>query len=206
MLRRLPESELKRAAKASADCLLIRRSNRTTDTPERNSPSEPAKRIEAVKKPLISETVATFINVLSVGSTETDHLFLRDSFNNQNAWARYGRIKCILHTAATLSEAQTVLREYRIAVVLCDNDSMSGAYPGMLECLAGSPDSPLLIVTSRLADERLWVEMLNLGAYDVLAKPFDLKEVVWTIGSAWLRWADRQNSAVNRERFMKAAS
>jgi len=37
---------------------------------------------------------------------------------------------------------------------------------------------PLLIVTSRLADERLWAEVLNLGAHDVLAKPFNAEEVV----------------------------
>jgi len=33
-------------------------------------------------------------------------------------------------------------------------------------------------VTSRLADERLWAEALNLGAYDVLAKPFDSTEAM----------------------------
>jgi hypothetical protein len=33
-------------------------------------------------------------------------------------------------------------------------------------------------VTSRLADERLWAEALNLGAWDVLAKPFDADEVI----------------------------
>jgi CheY-like chemotaxis protein len=39
------------------------------------------------------------------------------------------------------------------------------------------PDPPMLIVTSRLADDYLWAEALNLGAYDVLAKPFDASEV-----------------------------
>ena len=35
---------------------------------------------------------------------------------------------------------------------------------------------PALIVTSRLADERLWAEVLNLGAFDLLSKPFDFDE------------------------------
>ena len=31
-------------------------------------------------------------------------------------------------------------------------------------------------------------EALNLGAYDVLAKPFHPKEVMHTVGSAWRNW------------------
>jgi hypothetical protein len=42
--------------------------------------------------------------------------------------------------------------------------------------LVGS-SPPSFIVTSRLADERLWVEALNVGAYDVLVKPFDVAEL-----------------------------
>ena len=49
-------------------------------------------------------------------------------------------------------------------------------------------DSPSLIVTSRLADERLWAEALNLGAYDVLAKPFDSTEAMRVVGAAWRAW------------------
>jgi DNA-binding NtrC family response regulator len=41
-----------------------------------------------------------------------------------------------------------------------------------------------LIVTSRLADEFLWAEVLNLGGFDVLAKPFDTTEVERVIGCA----------------------
>jgi hypothetical protein len=35
---------------------------------------------------------------------------------------------------------------------------------------------PLLVVTSRLADDRLWWEALNLGGYNVLAKPLNMKK------------------------------
>jgi FixJ family two-component response regulator len=47
-------------------------------------------------------------------------------------------------------------------------------------------------VTSRLADEYLWAEALNLGAYDVLAKPFDTSEVMRVVASAWRHWTDAQ--------------
>jgi len=47
-----------------------------------------------------------------------------------------------------------------------------------------------LIVTCRLADEYLWAEALNVGAYDVLAKPFDAAEVNRVVSLAWLHWKD----------------
>jgi DNA-binding response OmpR family regulator len=62
----------------------------------------------------------------------------------------------------------------------------------MLEHISRLPDAPLLIVTSRLADERLWAEALNLGAYDVLAKPFDTAEVVRVVSLAWQHWHTRR--------------
>ena len=43
-------------------------------------------------------------------------------------------------------------------------------------------------MTSRAADERLWAEALNLGAYDVLAKPFDRTEVMRVVSMAWMHW------------------
>jgi DNA-binding response OmpR family regulator len=53
-----------------------------------------------------------------------------------------------------------------------------------------------LIVTSRLADEKLWAEALNLGAYDVLAKPFDLSELVRSVNLAWLHWWHQQSASL----------
>src|ERR1035441_7972483 len=55
----------------------------------------------------------------------------------------------------------------------------------MLEHISILPDPPLLILTSRLADERLWAEGLNLGAWDVLAKPFQTEEAIRVVDSAW---------------------
>jgi FixJ family two-component response regulator len=61
----------------------------------------------------------------------------------------------------------------------------------MLDHLTLLPYPPLLIVTSRLADERLWAEALNLGAWDVLAKPFEQDEVIRIVSVACQHWQDR---------------
>jgi DNA-binding response OmpR family regulator len=51
---------------------------------------------------------------------------------------------------------------------------------------------PDLIVASRLADEYLWAEVLNLGGYDVLAKPFNAEEVRRVVGLACEHHQERQ--------------
>jgi response regulator RpfG family c-di-GMP phosphodiesterase len=89
------------------------------------------------------------------------------------------------------------LKKHRIGIVICDCDSEPDSWREMLADLAALPDPPLLIVTSRLADERLWAEALNLGAWDVLAKPWDREEVKRTLDSAWLHWPGRHGGALS---------
>ena len=57
---------------------------------------------------------------------------------------------------------------------------------------------PLIIVTSRLADERLWAEVLNLGGFDVLSRPYDAREVRHVIAQAWRSWHSRPRPALAR--------
>ena len=65
----------------------------------------------------------------------------------------------------------------RISIVFCERDLPDGTWRNILEHLWSAGERPLLIVTSRTADEWLWAEVLNLGGYDVLAKPLEGKEV-----------------------------
>lgn len=54
----------------------------------------------------------------------------------------------------------------------------------MLATCESLPNSPRLLVVSRYADERLWAEVLNLGGYDVLLKPFEPMEVTRVVAAA----------------------
>jgi DNA-binding response OmpR family regulator len=54
-----------------------------------------------------------------------------------------------------------------------------------------------------LADDHLWAEVLNLGGYDVLAKPFDGCELFRALSSAW--WANEDplsSTAVEAPAFL----
>jgi DNA-binding NtrC family response regulator len=122
------------------------------------------------------------ITVLNLDPVEADHASLEDIF---------GRSEWKLTSSTTVEAALELLRRNRIPILFCESDLRPGMWQELLAQLMSFPDPPYLIVTSRLADDRLWAEALNLGAYDVLAKPFDQTEVTRIVGSAWLRWANR---------------
>lgn len=89
-------------------------------------------------------------------------------------------------------EAVAAINEQDPDVVLCEDRLPDGNWKDLLEDLSRSVDPPYLIVTSRLADEYLWAEVLNLGGYDVLAKPFDPEEVCRVVELACEHHQERQ--------------
>jgi len=119
------------------------------------------------------------VSVLAVSPFEDDHLFLRNIFSHSK-W-RISGVQC-------WREALDYLSERRTAVVICERDLPDSDWKKVLVELSSMPDSPLLIVTSRSADDHLWAEVLNLGGYDVLMKPFETLEVVRVVSLAWLNW------------------
>ena len=88
-----------------------------------------------------------------------------------------------LGDAETWLEASRLMRSSRYEVVLADND-MPGGWRQIFADFGQLSEAPLLIVTSRLADDLLWAEVLNEGGHDVLATPFDHEEVVRVISAA----------------------
>jgi FixJ family two-component response regulator len=85
------------------------------------------------------------------------------------------------------------------AFVVCERNLAHGDWKDVLEVTASRPDRPPLIVTSRLADEYLWAEVLNLGGFDVLAKPLDKQEVSRVLNFAWEHWAYQAYPAQRRQ-------
>ena len=92
--------------------------------------------------------------------------------------------------ANTCHGALNVLQQCPVPVVVCESKLPDGSWLDLLNGVASSPDLPLLIVTSRLADDRLWAEVLNLGGFDLIAKPFCESEVRHVVDTAWYRKND----------------
>jgi len=128
------------------------------------------------------------VTVLAISPHEADHIFLAHLFSHSR-WQIY--------RASSWAEALGVLRRHTVPVVLCDSDMPDGGWKEVLAGLEQLSDSPMLVVTSRGADDNLWSEVLNLGGYDVLMKPFDHQEVVRVISLAWLHWKQQREHAVS---------
>ncbi len=136
------------------------------------------------------------VTILSVTPYE------EDQFRLQNI---IGHSKWRLYRADRLESALAVLREHEVGVVLSENDLPPYSWTDMLDEIHNVQDAPALVVTSRLADERLWAEALNLGAYDVLAKPFDRDEVLRSLSLAWLSWRRKHDLATGPTKVTRAS-
>ena len=145
------------------------------------------------------------VTLLSVGLIEEDHASLEGILQYFQCDLRPA-CKWKLNACRTLASALKALRKVRVPVVVCESDLRPGTWREVLEKLSALPDPPFLIVTSRLADECLWAEALNLGAYDVLAKPFDVMEVTRIVSMAWLRWKSRYGTSSGARQAMAMAS
>jgi DNA-binding NtrC family response regulator len=121
-----------------------------------------------------------------VSPIESDHRTLAHIFGH-TSWD--------FATAHSVEEASAKLLEAPVPVILCEENLPDGTWKDLLALTERLPNSCYVIVTSQCADDRLWAEVLNLGAYDVLAKPFHSKEVFRVVGLAWRHWLDLRKSA-----------
>ena len=113
---------------------------------------------------------------LLIGSEPEDEAFLQGIFD------LYG---WDLYVVRNLGAALTLLRLIQVPVVITERDLAAGGWKDVLQEVRDLGHQPLLVVTSRLADEYLWSEVLNWGGHDVLAKPLRQPEVVWVLNHAW---------------------
>ncbi len=95
--------------------------------------------------------------------------------------------------AYTFQEALVRMAEEQPDVVLCEANLPDGTWRDLLAELSHGSNPPYLIVTSRLADESLWAEVLNLGGYDVLAQPFEPVEIYRVVGFACQRHREQND-------------
>jgi DNA-binding response OmpR family regulator len=136
------------------------------------------------------------VAVLAVSPFEEDHARLRAIFERSN-WR--------ISAAYSCHEAIRFLQANRMAVLICECKLPDGTWKNLLRALPLLPFPPLLVVTSKYADDTLWAEVLNLGAYDVLTKPFDRAEVTRIISLAWLHWKQEMSTVRSKPASRTAA-
>jgi DNA-binding NtrC family response regulator len=88
----------------------------------------------------------------------------------------------------TCAETVTAVRRTAAPTIVCDEIFEDGEWKELWNELKKDPCPPEFILASRLADERLWAELLNLGGYDLLTKPFRPEQVIRAIHGALSEW------------------
>lgn len=86
----------------------------------------------------------------------------------------------------TCAGAMAAFHRTPARLLLCEAELPDGDWRRVWSALAGVRTPPLLIVAAKGRDDALWAEVLNVGGYDVLLKPFRLEEVVRTVHAASL--------------------
>ncbi len=118
------------------------------------------------------------ITVLLVSTRTEDHIALQAIFRGSR-WE--------LRAARTARDGiETIRHHAEIAVVICEHTLPDGDWRSLLAQMDKMALPPSLIVSSRLADERLWADVLGFGAFDLLqGAPFEPEEVLRVTESAW---------------------
>lgn len=89
---------------------------------------------------------------------------------------------------STRSAFNALSRTVATFLVICEQNLPDGDWKDLLKRATGEMGQPLLIVTSTHADDRLWVEVLNVGGFDLLMKPFDKTELGRVMEMALRQW------------------
>ena len=126
------------------------------------------------------------ISILLITPHADDHTALKQILHH-GPWS--------ISLCSTVTEALSLIRSINPALVFCERELPDGNWKTILSGCEGSTRPPLLLVTSRHADETLWAEVLNLGGYDVLLKPFDSREVTRVTGMAWRHWSGQAGNS-----------
>ena len=87
----------------------------------------------------------------------------------------------------SVHQARATLLQDTYDVVLTEASLSDGGWLDVLHLARESPRELQVIVTDPQADARLWSEVLNLGAFDLLAQPFYEPEVCRIVGNACSR-------------------
>ncbi len=115
------------------------------------------------------------LRALAVAGPEMDQASLELIFHSMG-WD--------LFRARSRLEALECLESNALNIVITESEFPGGTWREILGDLMEFRNPPLLLVTSRLADDALWAEVLNMGGFDVLAQPLDAEEVTRVVSAA----------------------
>ena len=91
-----------------------------------------------------------------------------------------------IHSANTLSCAKARLQTTEARVILTDVTFERGGWQDAVRMAARLSFRTALVLVSPFADQRLWIDALEYGAYDLILEPFHAEELSWILENAHL--------------------
>jgi DNA-binding NtrC family response regulator len=139
------------------------------------------------------------LEVLTINSDKKDCEALRSIMVGHTNW--------IFHCVPSLSKAMQFLEKNLVPVIVCSKELPGGGtWKDVLAAVRRFPNPPDVLVYTAQVDDRLWLEVLSSGGYDLLQVPFNRDEVLRLISLASRKWWDDANALNRRPATLKAAS
>jgi DNA-binding response OmpR family regulator len=137
------------------------------------------------------------LEVLTINNDKKDCAALRSIMGHTN-W--------IFHCVPDLSMAIQFLEKNLVPVIVCSKELPGGdTWKDVLAAVRRFPNPPDVLVYTAQPDDRLWMEVLSSGGYDLLQVPFNRDEVLRVISLASRKWWD-QACALKGPATLKAVS
>lgn len=126
------------------------------------------------------------VSVLSVSPSEDDRVLLAHVFSHSN-WK--------LDHVGSCADAIAFAKRGGVGVIISATELPDGSWQDIFNAFKDQPAPPRVIVASHLADDKLWADVLDMGGYDVLGKPFEQSEVIRVVSLAWRQWKHEREQA-----------
>ncbi len=126
--------------------------------------------------------------ILIVDDEEAARLGMRRALKNYQA-----------AEAGSVEEARFLIAQYQPALILLDNNLPGTSGMEFLHELATQDNAPQVVMITAHGSERTAVEAIKAGAYDYLAKPFELDELRLVVKNALEARGLRQENARLKE-------
>ena len=108
-----------------------------------------------------------------------------------------GSLPVPLEHVADLQHARATIQVEPYQVILTEAILSDGTWRDVVDLARRVTPPPAVIVTDASADARFWAEVLNLGAYDLIAQPFATAEVRRILSYACSRLSDKSRTAAS---------
>ena len=90
----------------------------------------------------------------------------------------------VVTSANDFRDAQRLLRGITCDLVLVEVEISDGSWQDLLEFILDAKIACEMIVCSRLGDERLWAEVIQSGAYNLIVEPYGQREFLRIVQGA----------------------